>query len=104
MELAESGTWEPGTKLLVEHFDRLSRDKLIDARQRAERILKAGLVIVTMADGQEYTLRRINDDLGAIIVMTVMMFTSHEESKLKGGRVADTKRKRCELPGRARPR
>jgi DNA invertase Pin-like site-specific DNA recombinase len=27
MELAEAGTWEPGTKLLVEHFDRLSRDK-----------------------------------------------------------------------------
>ena len=43
MELAEAGTWEPGTKLLVEHFDRLSRDKLVDARQRAERILKAGL-------------------------------------------------------------
>jgi DNA invertase Pin-like site-specific DNA recombinase len=52
MELAEARTWEPGTKLLVEHFDRLSRDKLTDARQRAERILKAGLTIVTLADQQ----------------------------------------------------
>jgi DNA invertase Pin-like site-specific DNA recombinase len=33
MELAEAKTWEPGTKLLVEHFDRLSRDKLTEARQ-----------------------------------------------------------------------
>jgi len=96
MELAEAGTWEPGTKLLVEHFDRLSRDKLVDARQRAERILKAGLMIVTLADRQEYTWDRINDDLGAIIVMTVMMFKSHEESKLKGGRVAASKAKRRE--------
>ena len=91
MELAEAGTWERGTKLLVEHFDRLSCDKITEARQRAERILKAGLVIVTLADGQEYTWDRINDDLGAIVLMTVMMFKSHEESKLKGDRVAKTK-------------
>jgi DNA invertase Pin-like site-specific DNA recombinase len=100
MELAEAGTWEGGTKLLVEHFDRLSRDKLTEARQRAERILKAGLTIVTLADAQEYTWGRINDDLGAVIMMTVMMFKSHEESKLKGGRVADTKRERREAARR----
>ena len=91
MEFAEAGTWEHGTKLLVEHFDRLSRNKITEARQRAERILKAGIAIVTLADGQGYTWERINDDLGAIIVMTVMMFKSHEESKLKGDRVAKTK-------------
>jgi hypothetical protein len=96
MELAEAGTWEPGTKLLVEHFDRLSRDKLTEARQCAERILRAGLVIVTLADKQEYTWDRINNDLGAIILMTVMMFKSHEESQLKGKRVAATKSKRRE--------
>jgi hypothetical protein len=100
MELAEVGTWAPGTKLLVEHFDRLSRDKLTDARHRAERILKAGLTIVTLADGQEYTWDRINHDIGAIILMTVMMFKSHEESQLKGGRVADTKRQRREAARR----
>jgi DNA invertase Pin-like site-specific DNA recombinase len=100
MELAEAGTWKPGTKLLVEHFDRLSRDKLTDARQRAERILKAGLTIVTLADNQEYTWDRINNDLGAIMLMTVMMFKSHEESQLKGRRVADTKRKRREAARR----
>jgi hypothetical protein len=100
MDLAEAGTWEPGTKLLVEHFDRLSRDKLVDARQRAERILKAGLMIVTLADRQEYTWDRINDDLGAIILMTVMMFKSHEESKLKGGRVAASKAIRREASRR----
>jgi hypothetical protein len=100
MELAEAGTWEPGTKLLVEHFDRLSRDKLTDARQRAERILKAGLTIVTLADKQAYTWDRINDDLGAIILMTVMMFKSHEESKLKGGRVAASKAERREASRR----
>ena len=48
-------------------------------------------MIVTLADGQEYTWDRINDDLGAIILMTVMMFKSHEESKLKGGCVAASK-------------
>jgi len=100
MELAEGGTWAPGTKLLVEHFDRLSRDRLTDARQRAERILKAGLTIVTLADGQEYTWDRINHDIGAIILMTVMMFKSHEESQLKGARVADTKRQRREAARR----
>jgi resolvase-like protein len=100
MELAEGGTWAPGTKLLVEHFDRLSRDKLTDARRRAERILKAGLTIVTLADGQEYTWDRINHDIGAIILMTVMMFKSHEESQLKGARVADTKRQRREAARR----
>ena len=94
MELAEARTWEPGTKLLVEHFDRLSRDKLTDARQRAESILKAGLTIVTLADQQEYTWERINSDLGAIIQMTVMMFKSHEESQLKGRRIAASKAKR----------
>jgi DNA invertase Pin-like site-specific DNA recombinase len=96
MELAEAGTWPRGTKLLVEHFDRLSRDKLTEARQRCECILKAGLTIVTLADGQEYTWDRINNDLGAIILMTVMMFKSHEESALKGKRVASTRAMRRE--------
>ncbi|HEU0217302.1 MAG TPA: recombinase family protein, partial [Stellaceae bacterium] len=80
LELAETGTWEHGTKLLVEHFDRLSRDKLTEARQITERILKTGMIIVTLADRQEYTWDAINNDLGKIITMTVMMFKSHEES------------------------
>ena len=38
MELTEARTWEPGTKLLVEHFDRLSRDKLTDADRKSTRL------------------------------------------------------------------
>jgi len=37
VELAEAGTWERGTKLLVEHFDRLSRNKITIARRLTER-------------------------------------------------------------------
>jgi len=100
VELAEAGTWEPGTKLLVEHFDRLSRDKITIARRLAERILEAGLTIITLVDRQEYTWERINSDLGAIIVMIVMMFKSHEESDLKGKRVASRKAERREAARR----
>ena len=67
VELAEAGTFEPGTKLVVEHLDRLSRADILTAQEQFIRILKAGLTIVTLADGQTYTLERLNNDIGALI-------------------------------------
>ena len=96
VELAEAGTFEPGTKLVVEHLDRLSRSDILTAQAQFHRILKAGLTIVTLADGQTYTLERLSNDIGALIISIVLMFKANEESKLKGSRVSKAKAARRE--------
>jgi DNA invertase Pin-like site-specific DNA recombinase len=96
VELAEEGMFEPGTKLIVEHLDRLSRAELTTAQSQFQRILRTGVTIVTLADGQEYTYDKINSDLGSIVISIVMMFKAHEESALKGKRVAKAKASRRE--------
>jgi hypothetical protein len=96
VELAEQGAFEPQTKLIVEHLDRLSRVDVPAANEQFTRLLRSGLTIVTLMDGQTYTYERLKTDVGALLISIVLMFNANRESANKGERVARAKASRRE--------
>ncbi len=92
------GLVEPGSVLLVESLDRISRMVPRRAQRIVEEIIEAGVDIVTLSDGQRYTLERLDNDPTAFIISYMVALRAHEESKTKGRRVAaawEQKRKRA---------
>ncbi len=89
MDLAEAGTWKPGTLLIVELLDRLSRQDMDAASEQMRRILRTGLDILTLMDNQFYTLERWTKDLGARITSLVIMSRANEELETKSKRLKD---------------
>lgn len=82
------GLIEPGSFLLVESLDRISRMVPRRAQRIIEDIVEAGVTVVTLSDNQEYTLERLDSDPTAFIISYMVALRAHEESKTKGRRVA----------------
>jgi DNA invertase Pin-like site-specific DNA recombinase len=98
----DSGAVEPGSYLLVESLDRLSRAKVTDALEVFMSIINRGIRLVTLADGREYSKEKINEQFTELIISIVVMSRAHEESltksrrlkeawKAKRGRIGDAK-------------
>ncbi|MCI0663267.1 MAG: recombinase family protein, partial [Acidobacteria bacterium] len=77
----------PGSVLLVESLDRLSRSEVIPSLNLFTQLLAKDISIVTLADSREYTKESIND-IANLICSIVIMSRSHEESLMKSKRVA----------------
>lgn len=80
LELVATGQIAVGSYLLVENFDRLSRQAPIDAQAQFIAILQAGIKIVTLTDGQVYERGR---DFTQMIISLTIMSRGHEESARK---------------------
>jgi DNA invertase Pin-like site-specific DNA recombinase len=80
------GQIEPGSYLLVESLDRITRQKLLQAQALFLQIVNSGINIVTLADGHLY--RAGSNDLGDFIISLVSMARANEESELKSQRCA----------------
>lgn len=79
---------EPGSFLLVESLDRISRMSPRRAQRLIDDIVDAGVTIVTLSDGQEYTAERLDSDPSAMLIALMVAWRAHEESRSKGRRVA----------------
>lgn len=84
----QKGLVEPGSYLLVESLDRLSRMAPRRAARQIDDIVDAGVTIVTLSDGQEYSAERLDNDPMATLISLMVALRAHEESKTKGRRVA----------------
>lgn len=94
LKYVEDGVIEPGSYLLVESLDRLSREKVRDALPRFLDLLARGINVYTSADKRLYTKDFNEIDL---ILSIVSMSRAHEESSLKGMRVAKAWRNKQDL-------
>lgn len=88
LEAVDDGKVEPGSVLLVESLDRLSRQAVLDALQQLIAILNRGIVVVTLVDGQTYTREGLGNNFAQLLVSLTIMLRAHEESATKGKRVA----------------
>ena len=82
----ESGYIEPGSVLLVESLDRVSRQDIDKAGEQLRKILRAGVEVVTLVDGSWYKEESLRDSLSMIKAMLVME-RAHEESLTKSKRL-----------------
>lgn len=82
----DSGAVERGSILIVESLDRLSREKVMDAFDQFRDIVKRGINIVTLVDGQVYSEDSMNQNIGQLFLSLGVMLRSHEESVTKSKR------------------
>ena len=91
LAMAKAGALGPEPVLLVEAIDRLSRLELLDAVQDVVfGLLRAGVVIHTLEDGQRYDRESVNNDLGRAIHLIAKVFAAADFSKRLARRITDT--------------
>jgi DNA invertase Pin-like site-specific DNA recombinase len=86
----EQGLIEPGSYLLVESLDRLSRAEVIDSLSVFLQILSYEIIIVTLVDKREYSRESVRANYSELIVSIAVMARSHDESLTKSVRRKDT--------------
>ncbi len=87
LKAIETGEIQRGSTLLIEDFDRLSRQEPLDAQDIVRQILKEGITIVTLSNQMVYSWERVNRDPGLIYTMTAAIILAHEESRKKQERL-----------------
>lgn len=84
---ARQGKIEPGTALIVENLDRLSRETInVALQQFLELINEHKFEIHTLSDGRIYNSQNL--DLGNLVISIVSMGRAHDESSNKSKRIA----------------
>jgi DNA invertase Pin-like site-specific DNA recombinase len=86
LRAVEDGKVPPGSVLIVEQLDRLSRAEPILAQGQMSAIIGAGVRIVTAADGREYSREILKKDPMGLVYSLLTMIRAHEESDTKSKR------------------
>jgi len=89
MELVDKGEIPKGSVLIVEHLDRLSRDKLLNALDLFTDIIRKGIKIVTLQDEMEYDTNTINKYPQLLGSSIGLMGAAHKESLKKSKRIRE---------------
>lgn len=91
LDCVDKGIIEVGSTLIVESFDRLSRERVSEALQQFLALLNKGINIYTSSDARLFTK---DPDLQDLMVSIISMARAHEESALKGERVSQAWQKK----------
>jgi hypothetical protein len=92
----DDGRIAPGSFLVVEGLDRLSRAEPIQAQAQLAQIVNAGITVVTASDGREYNRERLKANPMDLVYSLLVMIRAHEESHTKSKRVKAAIRRQCE--------
>ncbi len=87
LEAVKEGIVEPGSYLLVESLDRVSRQAARKALRVLEDICEAGITVVTLVDGKQYTEQNLTDDPMSLIMSLLIFIRANEESVMKSRRL-----------------
>src|SRR5690606_2106015 len=72
------------------------RETVIDAASRLLDLIRAGITVVTLSDGQEYSAERLRGDWTPLIISLAVMARAHDESRIKSERVGQAWRRKKE--------
>lgn len=92
----ENGRIPPGSVLVVEGLDRLSRAEPLQAQAQLAQIVNAGITVVTASDGKLYSREHLKANPMDLVYSLLVMIRAHEESDTKSKRVTASIRKQCE--------
>ena len=81
VEAVKAGSVKPGSYLIVESLDRLSREQVLTALSLFLSIIQGGIHLVTLADGHVY--RPGTTELPDLMMSLMIMSRAHEESQTK---------------------
>ncbi|MFS0850066.1 recombinase family protein, partial [Novosphingobium panipatense] len=91
LEHVRSGEISPGSVLLIESLDRLSRQEIDDALWLFLDIIRSDVTIVTLLDEMEYSRESLKGPMGSVslIVSLFILSRAHEESATKARRLKE---------------
>lgn len=92
----DEGRIAPGSILIVEGLDRLSRAEPIQAQAQLSQIINAGITVVTASDNKVYNRERLKEQPMDLVYSLLVMIRAHEESDTKSKRVSAAIRRQCE--------
>lgn len=92
----DQGRVPPGSVLVVEALDRLSRAEPIQAQAQLAQIVNAGIRVVTASDGREYSRETLRANPMDLIYSLLVMIRAHEESDTKSKRVKASIQRLCD--------
>lgn len=95
LRAVEDGMIEPGTILLVEALDRLSRAEPIQAQAQLAQIINAGIIVVTASDNKRYSRASLKDQPMDLVYSLLLMIRANEESETKSKRVTAAILRQC---------
>jgi len=95
LKLVDDGRVMPGSVLIVEGLDRLSRAEPIQAQAQLAQIINAGITVVTAADGKQYSREQLKANPMDLVYSLLVMIRAHEESDTKSKRVRDAIVRQC---------
>jgi DNA invertase Pin-like site-specific DNA recombinase len=90
------GKINPGSVLIVEGLDRLSRAEPIQAQAQLAQIINANITVVTASDGKEYNREHLKANPMDLVYSLLVMIRAHEESDTKSKRVIAAIKKQCQ--------
>lgn len=90
----QEGKIQPGSVLIVESLDRLSRHQVTKAFKQFTDILSHGVTIVTLIDGQVYTEDSLNSNFGQLFLSLGIMIRANDESNTKSQRLKSVWKKK----------
>jgi DNA invertase Pin-like site-specific DNA recombinase len=94
IEKVKAGEIPHGSVLIVEAFDRLSRQAPREAQAQFLTLINSGVEVVTLIDGQRYSRETIDANLGQLFMSIGMMMGAHAESATKSVRTREAWKKR----------
>ncbi len=86
LQLVEEGKIPVGSMLLIEELDRLSRAKPHKSLTLLFNIIEAGVTVVTLKDGEQYTAENL--DMNRLMMSVLRLSLAHAESEKKSVRLA----------------
>ncbi|PWE58173.1 hypothetical protein DEM27_03055 [Metarhizobium album] len=101
LNLIRNGQIPESSYLLVESFDRLSRENVLTASSQFTDILKAGIYVVTLSDGAVY---HRDKDYTQLIISLTYMSRANNESAEKSKRIKAAIKKRKTETAAGKPR
>lgn len=90
LNAVEAGQIAPGSYLLVESLDRLSREKVSSALSLFTDIINAGINLVTLIDQRCYSAESVNGNFTELIVSIAILSRANDESETKSTRRRET--------------
>lgn len=87
---------EPGSYLLVESLDRLSRESAMVAMGTLSTIIGTGVSVVALDTNTVYNTETLESDPSALLLMVVGFIRANDESRTKSRRVRDSRKARRE--------
>ncbi|MBB5466855.1 DNA invertase Pin-like site-specific DNA recombinase [Paraburkholderia sp. CI2] len=90
MDKIRNSSVRPGSTLIVEAWDRFSRQTPMQAFAQLSEFINAGVAVVTSTNGKEWTPKIIAQNDFALLEVVIDMSRAHNESKRKSSLIQNT--------------